>query len=148
MRSLVDLSEVWQWLQIMCVQLFSEGVRWLLLLLKIDQCYSWLLIWASWMEDEPALSKGRWVAASWGDWENSPLSGERKFVFLGSVLYFDFFFLLLSMAVREVLSSFGYGSPQCLAPSGSCKWQSGCVDLAHVNVLYLLRENISCVSQA
>lgn len=69
------------------------------------------------------------------------------FLVLYCILTF-FFFLLLSMAVREVLSSFGYGSPQCLAPSGSCKWQSGCVDLAHVNVLYLLRENICCVSQA
>lgn len=44
MWSLVNLLGVWQELEIMCVQLFGEGVRWLLFLLKIDQCYSWVLI--------------------------------------------------------------------------------------------------------
>lgn len=81
-------------LQTVHVQLFSEGMRWLLFFLKIALCSSWVLIWASWTKDEPALSKGRWVAASWESWESStPLSGRRKFTFIGTTLFFNLLFL-------------------------------------------------------
>lgn len=70
--------------------------------------------------------QGHMDGTSRGDWESSSLSRTRKFV-LGPLLYFNLFSLTPFPTV--MLTGLGYGSPQCLAPGGICKWHCGWTDL-------------------